>query len=99
MIHGTTQRRKRCRVPALLAVVGTTAALWNVVGPLERAWTVPLNSGLPRLSTLSGIARVPQTARAAAFHDQAPAKDVTGSDFSFDQLKGKVVYAVNVASR
>jgi len=40
-----------------------------------------------------------KTAMAAAFYDLPPVKDVNGNDFALDQLKGKVVYAINVASR
>ncbi|CAE8608783.1 unnamed protein product, partial [Polarella glacialis] len=38
-------------------------------------------------------------AMAAGFYDLPPAVDADGGDFAFAQLKGKVVYATNVASR
>lgn len=42
----------------------------------------------------------PRTLRAAAsVYDLPPIKDLTGADFSFDKIKGKVAYAVNVASK
>lgn len=100
MISAKGPRRTRCRI-SVLFVASVTASLWIVIGSSVWAWAVPLSSGPPRpsIEISPRTAALPRTVRAAAFHDQAPAKDIDGADFSFDQLKGKVVYAVNVASR
>lgn len=94
-----TQPRRKSRGAAALGVAAVMAV---VLAGTNLGWAVPRSVGIMR-PTVHATARwahaLPRTRLAAAFFEQAPAKDIDGSDFSFDQLKGKVTYAVNVASR
>lgn len=83
-----------------MAPLGRMAAklAWSAALPEARQGLMFGSTGglMPRAGR-QGTA--PRTVMAASFYDLPPVKDVSGNDFALDQLKGKVVYAVNVASR
>jgi len=70
---------------------------WNTTLPAARQHFAV---GSPARGLMQGRQGAsPRTMMAASFYDLPPVKDIDGNDFMLDQLKGKVVYANNVASR